>query len=104
MDMLKNMQKMQEGLGDFQEKLARIKVQGSSGGGMVVIEMNARSEILSVHLEPEIVASGDVEMLEDLITAALHSVLENVKDTASDEAVQMAASLGIQPGAFSGRQ
>jgi DNA-binding YbaB/EbfC family protein len=92
-DILKNAQKIQEQMGGFQEKLGAIRVSGSSGGGMVEIEMNGRMEMQAVRIGPE--AMEDREMLQDLITAAYTSCMEKVRDVVSHE---MGALTGLPPG------
>ena len=77
-EILKNAQKLQEQMGDFQEKLGNIKSTGSSGGGMVEIEMNGRMETLAVRVAPE--AMDDREMLQDLIQAAYNNAMEKVRE------------------------
>jgi DNA-binding YbaB/EbfC family protein len=103
LDIVRKMQKLQDGIGDLQTKLGRMTVQGSAGGGMVVVEMNGNSEVTSVHLDPETVAAGDIQMLEDLIASAVHAALEKAKQLAAGETLRMAASMGIPPDTFANR-
>jgi DNA-binding YbaB/EbfC family protein len=84
-DILKNTQKLQEQMGAIQERLGRISVSGSAGGGMVEIELNGRMEVLAVRIAPEAIADGDAEMLQDLITAAFSGALEKVKEAVNRE-------------------
>ncbi|MDR2518498.1 MAG: YbaB/EbfC family nucleoid-associated protein [Spirochaetaceae bacterium] len=84
-DILKNAQKIQEQMGMFQEKIGSITAAGSSGGGMVRVELTGRMEVVSVTIAPEAAAAQDVQMLEDLIAAAFTSAVENVKEALSRE-------------------
>jgi DNA-binding YbaB/EbfC family protein len=71
-NMMKQAQQMQAKMTAAQERLAEITVEGVSGGGMVKIVLNGRSETQSVTIDPSIVDKNDVEMLEDLIMAAFN--------------------------------
>jgi DNA-binding YbaB/EbfC family protein len=82
-------------MGAFQEKLAFIHATGSSGGGMVEIDLNGKLEVLAVRIAKEAVEGGDTEMLEDLVTAAFSNALEKTKETISREAGAMAGGLNI---------
>jgi DNA-binding YbaB/EbfC family protein len=84
-DIMKNAQKIQEQMGDFQEKLGAIKITGSAGGGMVQIDMNGRMEVLAVRIEPEVMEEGDREMLQDLMCAAYNNAMEKVREAVSQE-------------------
>jgi DNA-binding YbaB/EbfC family protein len=92
-DILKNAQKIQEQMGNFQERLQSINASGSAGGGMVEIEMNGRMEILAVRISPE--AMEDREMLEDLVAAAFNAALGNVREEISREMGAMTGGLDI---------
>jgi DNA-binding YbaB/EbfC family protein len=95
LDLLKNAQKLQEQMGSFQEKLGAITATGSSGGGMVEVDLNGRLELLAVRIAREAVDPADVEMLQDLIVAAFTSAFEKVKAAINAEAGAMAGSMGI---------
>jgi DNA-binding YbaB/EbfC family protein len=78
-EMMKQAQKLQKQLLEMQEELGEKTVEGSSGGGMVKVVANGRQEILEVKIDPEVVDPEDIELLEDLIVAAVNNALENVK-------------------------
>ena len=82
-DILKNAQKFQEQMGNFQEKLSEIKITGSAGGGMTEIDMNGRMEVLAVRMSQE--AMEDREMLQDLVTAAFNNAIEKVREAVNEE-------------------
>ena len=84
-DILKNAQKIQEQMGSFQEKLGTITITGSSGGGMVEIDMNGRMEVLAVRIAPEAVDGEDRDMLQDLVAAAFTNALEKIKEAINRE-------------------
>ena len=69
--MMKQMQKMQADMAAAQDALADTTVEGSSGGGMVKVVVTGTGDVQSVHIKPEVVDPDDVEMLEDLVLAAV---------------------------------
>lgn len=83
--LLKQAQKMQEDMQKAQEGLADIKVEATSGGGMVKVEANAKLEILSVHIEEEVINKDDREMLEDLVAAAVNQAIKSAQEKANEE-------------------
>ena len=91
-DILKNAQKIQEQMGSFQEKLGGITVTGSSGGGMVQIDLSGRLEVLRVSIEKEVVDPDDTQLLADLFQAALTNALDKVRETVQEE---MKAATGM---------
>ena len=92
-DLLKNAQQIQEQMGALQEKLAAISAKGSAGGGMVEIELNGKFEAVDVRIAPEVFEGGDVEMLQDLVMAALSNSLEKVRESINAEMGAMAGGL-----------
>ena len=91
-EILKNAKQIQEQMGAFQEKLGRLRAVGSSGGGMVEIEINGRMEVQEVRITPELAAEEDREMLQDLLVAAFNNALEKVKEEVNRE---MGATMGL---------
>ena len=67
--MMKQAQQMQERL---QKQMAELKVEGNAGGGMVTVVVNGAKQIQSIKIDPEVVSKDDVEMLQDLIVAAVN--------------------------------
>jgi DNA-binding YbaB/EbfC family protein len=96
LDILKNAGKIQEQMGPFQEKLAAMSATGSSGGGMVEIDLNGKFEMTAVRIAPEVTGSGDIEMLQDLIIAAYANGREKIQETQNREIGAMAGNFGIQ--------
>jgi hypothetical protein len=98
-----NLQKMLRQAQDMQEKMQRelseMRVEGSSGGGMVVVTLDGSKSLLSVKLDPEVVDKDDVEMLQDLITAAFNDAGTKVDEEVSQKMGAMGAGLKI-PGLF----
>ncbi len=87
--MMKQLQKMQEDIAKTQEEVENTTFSASVGGGAVTAEVNGKHQVLSVKLQPEVVDPEDVEMLEDLILAALNEALSKA-DTAMEEGMERA--------------
>lgn len=95
--MMKQAQKLQAKLAKVQEELASREVEGSAGGGMVVARANGQQHIVGVRIDPEVVDPEDVEMLEDLIMAAIQQAREKAQDMA-DREMQRATAGMLPPG------
>lgn len=65
----------------LQKKMRETVVEGSAGGGTVTVKMDGRKQLLSVKIDPEAAKSGDVEMLQDLVTAAVNAAGKKVDDS-----------------------
>lgn len=91
--LLKQAQKMQKEMEDAQANLVNIKVEGTAGGGMVTVTANAAQEIEQIKIDPEVVDPEDVEMLEDLVLAAVNQAMENAKAKASEEMAKVTGSM-----------
>jgi DNA-binding YbaB/EbfC family protein len=86
--MMKQAQQMQERL---QKQMAELRVEASAGGGMVTVVMNGAKQLQSISIDPEVVSKDDVEMLQDLIVAAVNDAQRK-----ADE--ELARTLGPLPG------
>jgi nucleoid-associated protein EbfC len=91
--MMKQAQQMQQKL---QEQIAAIRVEGSAGGGMVSIKMDGHKNVLGVKIDPEV--AGDVEMLQDMVTAAFNEAAKRVDEEAQSKMGGMLGGLGLPPG------
>ena len=97
--MMKQAQAMQRKLAKAQEDLAAQEVSGSAGGGMVTAVVNgAGTEVKSVTVNPEAVDPADVEMLQDLLVAAVNEALRAAKDLEAQTMGGVASGLGLPPG------
>lgn len=79
----------------LQEKMQQITVEASSGGGSVTVKMNGQKQVLSVAIEPEVVKSGDIEMLQDLVMAAVNAASQKVDDAMKSSLGGMFGGLGL---------
>jgi len=86
--MMKQAQQMQERL---QKQMAELKVEGGAGGGMVTVVVNGAKQIQSLTIDPEVVSKDDVEMLQDLIVAAVNDAQRKADE---ELAKQMGGMMG----------
>ena len=89
---MKQAQKMQEEMQKVQDTLENIKVEATSGGGMVKVEANCKLKILSITIEDEIY-EDDKEMLEDLVIAAVNQAISNAQEKANEEMSKITGGL-----------
>ncbi len=99
-NLMKQAQQMQERVKKLQEEAAGKTVEASSGGGMVTVVANGRQEVLSIKIDPSVVDPKDVEMLQDLITAAVNEALRKSQDLMKEEMARLTAGMGLPPGMF----
>jgi DNA-binding YbaB/EbfC family protein len=97
-DIMKQAQKMRAEMERIQAEAAVKTVEGSAGGGMVTVVANGKGEILSVKIDSEIARSGDLEMLQDLVTAAANDALRKARELLTQEVSRLAGGLGLPPG------
>lgn len=93
-NMMKQAQKMQSQITQVQEKLAEERVEGSAGGGMVKAVFTGQGDLVELKIDPEAINPDDVEMLEDLITAAVNDGLRKSRELASSRMGVFANALG----------
>jgi DNA-binding YbaB/EbfC family protein len=93
--MMKQAQQMQAKL---QEQIAAIRVEASAGGGMVSVKMDGHKNVLGVKIDSEV--AGDVEMLQDMVTAAFNEAAKKVDDEAQGKMGGMLGGMGLPPGLF----
>ncbi len=93
-NLMKEAQKMQERMQEAQQQLSELVVHGESGGGMVKIEMNGRHDVVKVKLKPSLLEE-EVEMLEDLIAAAVNDAVRKVEAASKEKISKLTAGLNI---------
>ncbi|MDZ4121859.1 MAG: YbaB/EbfC family nucleoid-associated protein [Candidatus Cloacimonadaceae bacterium] len=98
-DLMKQAQRMQQEMMKQQEDLENQIFEASSGGGMVKVQMNGKYEVKSLKIDPQAVDPEDVEMLEDLIVAALMEVQDKVASASQDAMGKLTGGMKI-PGLF----
>lgn len=97
-DLFKQAQKIQSEIQRIQEELGQKTVEATAGGGMVTVVANGRQEIIKVKIDPEVVNKDDVEMLEDLIVAAVNEARRRSQELMVNEISKLTGGLGIPPG------
>ncbi len=98
-EMMRQAQRLQNKMAKVQEELAEKKVEAVVGGGMVKAVANGKPEIVSVTIEKEVVDPEDVEMLQDLVVAAVNEALTRAKEMLDTEMAKVTGGLKI-PGMF----
>lgn len=93
--MLKQAQKMQADMARVQQELAEKEVEGTAGGGAVVVKVSGENKVLSVTIKPDVVDASDVEMLQDLVMAATNQALENAAELAKQEMAKVTGGMNI---------
>ena len=94
-NMMKQAQQMQAKMA---EQIAAIRVEASSGGGMVSVKMDGQKTLLAVKIDPEV--AGDVEMLQDMVLAAVNEAAKKVDEESQSKMGGMLGGLGLPPGLF----
>jgi DNA-binding YbaB/EbfC family protein len=94
-DIVKQAQELQERLSKVQEEAAGRTVDASAGGGMVKVTVNGRLEVVRLQIEPQVLAGGDVEMLQDLIAAAVNEGIRSAQRMMADEMSKLTGGLKI---------
>lgn len=93
--MMRQVQKMQAEMARVQDELATAEVEASAGGGAVRVKVSGRLELLSVEIEPEAVDPGDVEMLQDLVMAAVNEGLRKAQELATAKMEKVTGGLSL---------
>lgn len=93
-NLMKEAQKMQERMQEAQQQLSQLVVAGEAGGGMLKVEMNGRHDITKVKISPSLM-DEEVEMLEDLIAAAVNDAVRKVEKASKEKISQLTAGLNI---------
>ncbi|MSQ98644.1 MAG: YbaB/EbfC family nucleoid-associated protein [Xanthomonadales bacterium] len=98
--LMQQAQKMQQEMQKAQEELARLEVCGEAGGGLVTVAMNGQHAVRRIHIDPSLL--GDVEMLEDIVTAAVNDAVNRIAQTTQEKMGEkmagLTAGLSLPPG------
>lgn len=97
--MMKQVQQMQAKMVKMQEELAQRTLEATAGGGAVRVTANGKQEIVDIKIEPSAVDPEDVEMLEDLILAAVNEALRQVQEMNNNELSKLTGGINL-PGLF----
>ena len=96
MKMMQQVQKMQSRMATVQAELENEELEATAGGGAVKAVANGQQRILSITVDPEV--AGDLEMLQDLVVAAVNEALERSRELAANRMQEVTAGLGLPPG------
>jgi len=94
-NIMKQAKKMQERMMELQEELAGKTVEATTGGGMVAARVNGKFELLSLRIEKEVVNPEDVEMLQDLIIAAVNEGIRKAQEMSASEMAKITGGMQI---------
>lgn len=94
-NIMKQAQKLQSRMMKLQEELAERTVEASAGGGMVRVVANGKQQVLSIQIEREVVDPEDVDMLQDLILAAVNDALTKAQEMVSEEMGKLTGGMNI---------
>lgn len=97
---IKQAQQMQVKMAEVQEKLDQLRVEGTSGGGMVKVTMSGKGNLVSIKISPEIIDPKEVEVLEDLIVAAINDGKLKGEAKAAEEMEKVTGGLKLPGGMF----
>ncbi len=97
-NLMKQAQQMQAKMAEVQERLASIEVMGASGGGLVQATLTGKSELRRLKIDPSLVDPKEVEVLEDLIVAAINDARAKAEATTAEEMRQLTGGLQLPPG------
>jgi DNA-binding YbaB/EbfC family protein len=93
--MIKQAKQVQEQIVKMQEELKQREIETSSGGGAVTVRVNGKQELLSIKIKPEVVDPEDIEMLEDLVMAAVNEGIRQSQDMVSTEMAKITGGFNI---------
>jgi len=94
-DLMKQAQKMQQEMGRIQEESKKKTVEASAGGGMIVAVANGAMEIVSIKIEKDVVNPEDIEMLQDLVVAAVNEALRRAQQMVSEDMGKVTGGMNI---------
>ncbi len=97
---MRQAQKMQSDMKKLQDELQEKTVEASSGGGAIMVTATAKKELTQIVIKPEVVDPEDVEMLQDLIVAAVNEALRKADELTNSEMSKITGGLGNIPGLF----
>lgn len=98
-NMMKQMQKMQKQMEEMQAQLQETEVEASAGGGAITCKVNGKKEILEIKIDEAVVDPEDVEMLQDLVMAAVNEALRKAEEMMESEMKKLTGGMNI-PGLF----
>lgn len=99
-NLMKQAQKMQKDMAKLEEELQQKTVEASAGGGAINVVVSGKKELIEINIKPEVVDPEDVEMLQDLIMAAINEAFRKAEEMSNNEMSKISGGLGGIPGLF----
>ena len=101
-NLMKQAQQFQNRMAKLQQELGQKTIEATSGGGMVTVVVNGQQEVVSIKIDPEVVDPEDIEMLQDLVLAAVNDGMARAKKMVNDEMAKLTGGLNLPniPGLF----
>ena len=99
-ELMKQAKRMQAKIEKVREEASAKTVEGTAGGGMVVVVVNGRNEVQSVKIDPEVIDPDDVDMLQDLIVAATNQAVQRANEMMQEELGKVTGGMPMPPGMF----
>lgn len=97
-ELMKKAQQMQSKMKEAQDKLGDIDVEGSAGNGLVKVAMNGKGDVKSVKIDPSLAVADELDVLEDLVVAAINDGKAKAEAVAADEMAKVTGGLGLPGG------
>lgn len=94
-DVLKQAQQLQERMSELQQHAGEKTVQASAGGGMVNVVVNGKLELVSLSIDPQVIAGGDRDMLQDLVIAAVNQGIRQAQHLVAQEMKKLTGGLNL---------
>ena len=94
-DMMKQAQKLQSKMMELQEEMANKTVEATAGGGMVTVVVNGKQEVISITIDPDVVDRQEIEMLQDLIIAAVNDGIRRSQQIWAEEMKKLTGGMSI---------
>jgi len=98
--MMKKMQKLQGDMAKMQEELKTRTLEATAGGGAIKVVITGEKQIQSLKIDPSVVDAEDMEMLEDLVVAAVNEAIKKVDDMMAQEMGKLTGGMSLPPGLF----
>ena len=95
---MKQAKVMQDKMAEMQKKIEEQEVEGSSGGGVIKVLVNGKNEIKSLKIDPTLINAEEVEVLEDLLIAAINDANKKLKESAANQMNSLSDGMGLPPG------
>ncbi len=96
--LMKQAQEMQQKMGEMQERMADLEVEGSSGAGMVTVVLSGKSDMRRIKIDPSLLKPDEVEVLEDLVVAATNDARARLEVRMQEEMSKVTGGLELPPG------